>query len=651
MLLEQKRMRTPCGLLLLASTLAVLPAPVGAGDREKAKAETGKPAAETISFSKQIQPLLARYCIKCHGGTRPKGDFALDVFKEEATALKDLNVWDKVAQRLRAGEMPPPRRPQPSPAEVQLIGRWVDAALGNADCQRKKDPGRVTIRRLNRAEYNNTIRDLVGIDFHPAEDFPGDDVGYGFDNMGDVLSLSPLLFEKYLTAAETLVSRALTDPAARRRILTCQPADFKSDASGAAEDRCARKILEAFAGRAYRRPVHPGELDRLVGFVQMARSDGDGFDIGMRLALEAILTSPHFLFRVEQDRRPNDPTAVHAISEYELATRLSYFLWSTMPDDGLFELARKQELRKNLEGQVRHMLHDPKSRALTDNFADQWLQLRNLRNMAPDPGHYPAFDPALRAAMQKETELFFEAVLKENRSILDFIDADFTFLNERLARHYGIPGVQGDAFRRVPLSAGVRGGLLTQASILTITSNPTRTSPVKRGKWILENILGTPPPPPPPDVPELKEGKDVVLSGTLRQRMEQHRANTMCASCHQRMDPLGFAFENFDGIGAWRDKDGAFPIDASGTLPNGQTFQGPAQLKGILKNQREAFCRCLTEKMLTYALGRGMETYDKCTVDHIVAVLAKSNYQFSTLIVEVVRSDPFQMRRGKKGDK
>jgi hypothetical protein len=644
-------MRTLCGLLVLTGGIACAAAPLRAGEPEKAKPQQAKPAAEAISFSKQIQPLLARYCIKCHGGAKPRSDFALDVFKDDAVALKDLNVWDKVAQRLRAGEMPPPRRPQPTKTEVELIGRWVDAALGNADCLRRKDPGRVTIRRLNRSEYNNTIRDLVGLDFHPAEDFPGDDVGYGFDNMGDVLSLSPLLFEKYLAAAETLINRALADPASRHRIFTCQHADFKGDDSGTAEEKCARKILESFAHRAYRRPLHPGELDRLAGFVLLARSNGDTFDNGIRLALEAILTSPHFLFRVEQDRRPNDPTAIHPINEFELATRLSYFLWSTMPDGVLFEQAQKRELRKNLESQVRRMLRDPKIRALTDNFADQWLQLRNLKNMSPDPAYYPGFDPELRAAMQQETELFFEAVLKEDRSILDFIDADYTFLNERLARHYGVPGVKGDYLRRVELPAGVRGGLLTQASILTITSNPTRTSPVKRGKWILENILGTPPPPPPPVVPELKEGKDVVLTGTLRQRMEQHRANPMCASCHARMDPLGFAFENFDGIGAWRDKEGSFPIDASGTLPSGQTFRGPRELKAILKSQREAFCRCLTEKTLTYALGRGMETGDKCTIDHIVAALAGHDYRFSTLIVEVVRSDPFQMRRGKKGDK
>jgi hypothetical protein len=403
--------------------------------------------------------------------------------------------------------------------------------------------------------------------------------------------------------------------------------------------------------------VSPEEVNRLLALFRVAESQGDSFDNGIALALQAILTSPHFIFRVERDRGPNR-LLPHLINEFELATRLSYFLWSSMPDEELLALAGQSALRKpgNLEKQVRRMLNDAKARALVENFAGQWLQLRNLRNVAPDPGLFPAFDEALRSAMLKETELFFESVLKEDRSILDFLTADYTFVNERLARHYGIPGVQGDQFRRVSLTGSPRGGVLTQASVLTVTSNPTRTSPVKRGKWILENILGTPPPPPPPGAGELSEDKKVVLSGTLRQRMEQHRANPNCATCHQRMDPLGFGFENFDAIGAWRERDGQFSIDSSGVLPSGQSFKGPGELKAILKSQREAFARCLSEKMLTYALGRGLEPYDKCTVEQLAGILAKNNYKFSNLVVEIVKSDPFQMRRGqepaaKKGTK
>ena len=319
-----------------------------------------------------------------------------------------------------------------------------------------------------------------------------------------------------------------------------------------------------------------------------------------------------------------------------------------MPDEPLFAEARAATLRKNLDSQVRRMLRDPRSRALVDNFAGQWLQLRNLKNVTPDRETFYGFSDELRAAMQKETELFFEAIMRENRSILDFIDADFTFLNESLATHYGIPGVKGKEFRRVKLDSKTRGGILTQASILTLTSNPTRTSPVKRGKWILENILGTPPPPPPPSVPELSDDIVAVLSGSLRKRMEQHRANPNCATCHERMDTLGFGFENFDGIGGWRDKAfGGFEIDPSGKLPDGQTFKGPADLKAILKTRKEEFSRCLTEKLLTYAVGRGMEPYDKCAIDQIAGSLSANDYRFTGLVIEVVKSDPFQMRRSR----
>jgi hypothetical protein len=295
------------------------------------------------------------------------------------------------------------------------------------------------------------------------------------------------------------------------------------------------------------------------------------------------------------------------------------------------------------------MLADPKAEALTKNFAGQWLQIRNLQSMTPDPGTFPGFDEELRAAMLKETELFFDAIVKEDRSILDFIDSDFTFVNERLARHYGIPGVKGNSFRRVQLT-GERGGLLTQASILTVTSNPTRTSPVKRGKWILDNILNTPPPPPPPDVPELEEQKGEI-KGSLRQRMEQHRAKAICASCHQRMDPLGFGFENFDGIGAWRTREGKFAIEPSGTLPSGQTFKGPKELRVVLKQKEEEFRRCLAEKMLTYALGRGLEYYDKCAVNDIAEAVKRNDYRFSSLVLAIVKSDPFQKRKALGGAK
>jgi len=595
------------------------------------------------TFAKDVAPLVNRYCGKCHGPTKPKGGVALTAFTDETSVLKKRSVWEQVADILRSGDMPPPGKPRPSADELDTINAWLDAVVFQMDCNARKDPGRVTIRRLNRAEYNNTIRDLVGISFQPADDFPQDDVGYGFDNIGDVLSLPPLLMEKYLAAAEKITEKALSSPEARKRVFIVPTQNEES----------ARQILERFASRAYRRSLRGDELRRLMRFVEMAEKNRDGFETGIGLAMQAVLVSPHFLFRVEIDPKPDDPKAIHPISHYELASRLSYFLWSSMPDDELFELARKKTLREPdvLEKQVRRMLKDSRARALVDNFAGQWLQTRNLRDFKPDPDLFPSFDDKLRSSMLRETELFFENVLREDRSILDFIDADYTFVNERLAKHYGLSGVKGEQFRRVSLTGTPRGGILTQAAVLAVTSNPTRTSPVKRGKWILDNILGTPPPPPPPGVEELKDDKQAELSGSLRQRMEQHRANPSCASCHQRMDPLGFGFENFDAIGAWRSREGKHAIDPAGTLPNGQSFQGPSELRAILKTRQDAFARCLGEKLLTYALGRGVERYDRCALDDMVKGAAKDNYKFSRLVIEIVKSDPFQKRRGKGGRK
>jgi hypothetical protein len=615
--------------------------------------------AEKPSYTKDIAPLLAKYCVSCHGGDKPRARIALDKLKEDPAIDKNRATWERVVKAIRNGDMPPRRKlrpPQPTTAERQQLTEWLEGALGAVDCGLKRDPGRVTIRRLNRTEYNNTIRDLVGVPFQPADDFPADDVGYGFDNIGDVLTLPPLLMEKYLAAAEKITEEAFKSAELKKKLIGDPP---PADAKPGKKMAAARKVLGEFARRAFRRSVTKEEVDRLAGLVELADKNGDNYEKGIQLALQAVLVSPHFLFRIELDKEPGNPDAVHAVNDFELATRLSYFLWSSMPDDELLALAEKGTLRKdgNLEAQVRRMLKDSKGRALVENFAGQWLQLRNLKTAAPDPETYPAFDESLRAAMVKETELFFEAVVKEDRSIFDFLDSDFTFVNERLAKHYGIAGVKGEEFRRVSLTPSppgqggegrVRGGVLTQASILTLTSNPTRTSPVKRGKWILENILGAPPPPPPPNVPELKEDKEVVLSGSLRQRMEQHRVKPDCAVCHDKLDPLGFSFENFDGIGGWRTKDGKFDIDPSGVLPDGKAFKGPAELRAILKGRSQEFCHCLSEKMLTYALGRGLEYYDKCAVDDIVAATEKNQYRFSALIFAVVQSEPFQNRRGKK---
>ncbi len=741
------------------------------------------PAAGPAIYKAQIEPLLSQYCYRCHGDGKHKGGLALDSYADEAQVLKDRKTWEKVLHHVRTREMPPENKPQPSQTERDVITGWIELEVFQCDCKHP-DPGRVTIRRLNRNEYNNTIRDLVGVEFHPADDFPADDVGYGFDNIGDVLSMPPVLMERYLAAAQKIMGAAIVtdrqvdgpvqkfeaeklpstavggpygerfmalnregeistpvriaadgDYVLRARAFGQQAGaelpklEFRLDGNavgavdvGALENgpevyqiklkltagtkklaaayinnfvdpknpnpdrrdrnlfidylevvgpaglrplpdshrrilfakveqgkelKAARADIERFATRAFRRPVSQAELDRLLKLFEMTQRDGVSFEEGVQVALEAVLVSPYFLFRGELQPEPNNPQATFPINEYDLASRLSYFLWSSMPDEELFEQAAKGTLRANLAAEVHRMLEDPKSQALVANFLEQWLQIRNLDVVAPDKKMFPQFDDELRAAMQKETELFLTHLARDDKSLLDLVGADYTYVNERLARFYGIPNVTGSEFRRVSLDGTHRKGILTQASILTITSNPTRTSPVKRGKWVLENILGAPPPPPPPNVPQLKEDKQAVLSGSLRQRMEQHRADPTCASCHERMDPIGFGFENFNAIGGWRDKDGEFPIDPSGKLMGGDEFNGPGDLTDLLlDSKKEELMRCIVEKTLTYALGRGLEYYDKCAVDEVCDAVAADHYKFSSLIEHVVKSVPFLMRRG-----
>jgi hypothetical protein len=466
---------------------------------------------------------------------------------------------------------------------------------------------------------------------------------YYNENDPDPANRDRNLFIREFEIIGPLNASALPLPETHKRIFVCTP-------SVDSTNECARTILTQFARRAFRRPVTDEEVKRLIGVFGAAQQTGAGFERSIKIALQAALVSSHFLFRGELQPDPDNPRSVTPVDEFALASRLSYFLWSTMPDEELFELAGEGELRKNLEAQVRRMLRDPKSQALTDNFAGQWLQTRLLRHLSPDQDAFPAFNNELRAAMIKETELFFEHIIREDRSVLEFLTADYTFANERLARYYGLKGISGAEFQRVSLKGTPRGGILTHGSILTLTSNPTRTSPVKRGKWVLENLLGQTPPPPPPGVPSLDDGKKAEKSGSLRERMERHRQDPTCSSCHSIMDPIGFGLENFDGIGAWRDKDGQFPIDASGRLQTDESFSGSEELRAILANQKcDQFVRCLAEKMLTYALGRGLEYYDRCAVDRIVEDLRRGNYRFSVLVSDIANSVPFQMRRG-EGD-
>jgi hypothetical protein len=434
-------------------------------------------------------------------------------------------------------------------------------------------------------------------------------------------------------------------PESYRKVMVVEPS------ATVTKRQAAEQIVRVFASRAFRRPVDSDEFSRLMMLWTKEDAGGEDFLTSIHATLQAVLVSPYFLYRFEQDPSASDPDGVRTLDEYELASRLSYFLWSSMPDDELFKLASEGKLRANLEPEVRRMMKDPKASAMVENFAGQWLQLRQLANASPDPMRFPDFDEPLRAAMLKETQLFFSSIMSQDRSVLDFIDSNYTFLNERLAKHYGIAGVTGDNFRQVTLMGDERGGLLTQASILTITSYTNRTSPVQRGKWVLENLLDAAPPPPPPDVPKLVETAQAELTGTLRERMEKHRTNPNCITCHAQMDPIGFGLENYDATGAWRDKDiNNMAIDSTGTLPDGSSFDGAGGLKEVLMTRKDQFCRCLANRLMTYALGRGLEIYDKPAVERISINLAKDDYKFSSLVMQIVESDAFQKRGAKRGD-
>ena len=592
------------------------------------------------AFAKDVVPFLKSHCFECHNTGESEGGIAFDQYKQSAKVQENYELWERVIRLVNEQQMPPADQPQPDKGEIAKVSSALEAELARFDCSADKHPGRVTIRRLNKAEYDNTIRDLTGLDLNLADSFPSDDVGEGFDNIGDVLSLPPILLEKYLDAAYIIADGIFEDDAIKQKLLPHQP---KAD-SLLAQAAAARLNLQHFASRAFRRPVTEAEQVRLFTIMRNAWERDSEPDEIYKTILVAVLTSPHFLFRVEKDPEPNDDDGIRELDGFELASRLSYFLWSSMPDQRLFDLAKSGDLtqREVLTAETKRMLLDPKAKALVENFAGQWLQLRDVSRLMPDPDLFPDFDHDLRVAMRRETELFFETMIREDRDVLEFLTADFTYVNQRLARHYGLDPVDGDGFQRVTLAKGRR-GVLTHASILMLTSNPTRTSPVKRGKWILENILAEPPPPPPADVPELEEGIETL--GSLREQMEQHRSNEVCAVCHRTMDALGFGLENFDAIGAWRDQDGKFTIDATGELPGGMKFDGADELMQTLtKNKAEQFCRCLTRKLLTYGLGRGLTSYDRCVVNDAYAELQKNGHRFSALVTAIVTSDPFTMR-------
>jgi hypothetical protein len=757
--------------------------------------------AQWQAFQKTVQPFFAKHCYECHTD-KQRGDVRLDQFDEKALGKRSPTL-EKALDMLGKHAMPPKKRPQPAADELKPVLAWLEDHVERTE-QETARADRVLLRRLNRAEYNNTVRDLLGVDFQPADDFPQDTPGLGFDNIAGTLTVSPVLMEKYLAAAEKVARTAVfgvapmklervahepwfaadafsknnevkfdydetgmslpsalhvvqrfaadgeytfrgilrgvrpagSDPvelgfwidgklvheakvpvptklesgrnagelnglwaefrapmtagehwlsATILRMYEGLPAAYKgpkpaktqakaannrgvdaffvmylhvvgpyqqvkgpsqesihkvfgnNPANGPDDAAVVRKIVADLARRAYRRPVSAKEIDELVHVIAMVQQDGDSFEEGLCLAIQRMLISPHFLFRVEKSPQ---------LGQHELATRLSYFLWSSMPDDELFRCADEGKLRQPevLAAQVRRMLKDAKARALVENFGGQWLRTRALESHVSDRTRFPEFTDYTRMSMKRETELFFEHILREDRPVLDFLDADYTFLNQRLAEFYGIKGVKGHEFRKVDLTGSRRGGVWRQASVLTVSSYANRTSPVLRGKWILENLFNTPPPPPPPDVPVLDE-KEIGKSVSLREQLEKHRSNPTCASCHSRMDPLGLALEHFDAIGRWRDKDGKLPIDASVALADGRVVEGPDGLAAILKGDKGAFAECLAEKMLTYALGRGLDRNDRKTVKMLAQRMAHEDYRFSSLVLGIVQSEAFQKRQ------
>ena len=760
--------------------------------------------AQNSSAAAAHRATLDKYCIGCHRGPTPVAGLHLDTFD---TANFEANgaTWEKLARKLRNREMPPVGRPRPDAPAYDALIKYIETGRDRL-AEIKPNPGRPTLHRLNRTEYGNAVRDLLALETDVAESLPADDIGYGFDNIGDVLQVSPVLLERYLSAARKISRTAVGDPTmpvsyqtytiphgliqldrsseaapvgsrggtivrhlfpvdgdyeisvslqrsredaylglererkldlrlddqrlnlftiaasarkvvlgggtppdahlkvrvpvkagsrelaatflkdtvvkegiiervrddvvqtyfegvgsitvagpfnvqgpgetvTRSRIFVCHPS------TPAEEQACATKILYNLAHRAYRRPIGADDMTQLLALYKAGAQNG-GFESGVRLGLQKILVSPEFLFRTEVDPPGAASGAVYKISDIELASRLSFFLWSSIPDDQLLAVAESGRLSDPsvLQAQVKRMLADPRSQALVKNFAGQWLFLRNIERISPDYTTFPNFDENLRQALAKETELLIESQLREDHSVVDLLSTDYTFLNQRLAEHYGIKGIYGNEFHRVKLDDPNRYGLLGQASILAVTSYPNRTAPTIRGKWVLEQLLGSPPPPPPPNVPSLKDDA-TTQKLTMRQRMEQHRVNPTCAACHRMMDPLGFALENFDGLGGWRvsTAPGSGPIDASGALLDGTTFNGPAGLRDVLLKKQDMFVETFTERLLTYALGRGVEEYDHAALRKIAREAAADHHKWSAIILGIVNSTPFQMRKASDG--
>lgn len=605
--------------------------------------------APAADYQRDVLPVLREYCYDCHGEGSKKGGVALDRFSSVEEFAREPKHWLAVWRNLDSQLMPPSDKPQLSLEHRALIQRWIEDAVFKVDSS-NPDPGRVTVRRLNREEYRNTIRDLLGVDFDAFDRFPPDDSGDGFENNGDVLSISPLLSEKYLDAAKEIVRKWSENPATRREVFAFgPPPNDHVKLRG-----YIRGLLEPLAFRAFRRPVDESSLNRLT---DIAMRSGD-FDAGILTAMAAILVSPRFLFRAEIQPEPDNAAKVVPVDEYALASRMSYFLWNSCPDWELLKLASKNELRANLRQQAARMLNDYKSERFVRNFVGQWLHTRDAVEIQIQPRVIlgvktndmadAIFNVRVREAMRTETEMLFTHLIKKNRPAEELFTADYTFLNQTLAKFYELELKVGKTHERVTLPAGKRpGGILSHGAFLIVTSNPTRTSPVKRGLFVLENMLGTPTPPPPPNVPTLESAKGRSNKMTMRQQMELHRSDALCSSCHARMDSIGLALENYDALGRFRENVNGAPLDTAGALITGEKFANIPELAAILSTSRKSdFYRCLSEKMLTYAIGRSVEYYDTPSIQKLVDALRSNGGSMQSLLFAVIESAPFQKRRG-----
>ena len=592
-------------------------------------------AAQTPpALDAEAKAFVDAYCLKCHSAEKPKAKLDISVALL-AGFPNEPRAWRKIEEKLRDNSMPPEESPQPPAPRKKAFLEWIQKTRSAAEKAIVKDPGRTLYRRLTREEYNNTVRDLLGVTIRPADRFPADGGGgKGFDNNAETLFVPPLLLENYYQAAGELILAA--DP--KRLFMVKADAEKTTKLS-------ARLVVSDFAAKAFRRPADAAQIDRWLVLFEQLEKKGVKFEEAVKTVLRGMLTSPYFLFRVESDQPLTEPWPV---DDYELASRLSYLLWSSMPDDTLFGLAQNKKLQDPtvIKEQVLRMIADPRSKSLARNFTGQWLHLSRLETTAhPDPKKFPTYTASLRDAMIDEAAEYFASLIRENGSLLSLIDSDFTFVNEELAKHYEIAGVSGPQMRKIKLNDPNRGGVLGFAGVLTVTSHPARTSPVVRGKWVLETLLDETPQPPPPNVPSLP-GDDAPVQGlTLREQLEKHRQNPTCNGCHKSIDPVGFALENFDPIGRWRTEIGGKPVVSDSVLPTGEKFSKPSELKAILLKRKESFLRAITEDLLSYALGRGLQPCDAVAIDAIIQATAKDEFRAQTWLLEVARSYPFRYRR------